>query len=344
MAEYKGIKGFKVQSLGSDPTNNSGEIWYNTATNLLKYTNYVGAWSSGTAVNTGRASGVGGAGTMTSALIFGGNTLPPPGITNITESWNGTTWTEVADLNQSKDHLTGYGATNTSAMCVGGHTTIPPGNQPAITSSETFNGSTWSEGADLPVARSYGSGTGITTAGLYVSGIGLPPLSPQYTAETYEYDGSTWTESNNVGTASYDGGAIGTQTAALYFGGRIESGPTDTAISTEYNGTAWTVGNSLTIAKKGYNMCSGITTQALQFGGAEPGDAESATVMSYDGTSWSTSSSLATGRGGGASAHQVANNTTAKCITGTAVPGGLTSTTAVEDWGFAYNNKTVTVT
>ena len=32
----------------------------------------------------------------TSALIFGGNT--PSALTGVTESWDGTSWTEVADL------------------------------------------------------------------------------------------------------------------------------------------------------------------------------------------------------------------------------------------------------
>ena len=38
MATYKGIKGFKVQSLASDTTV-EGQVWYNTTTNLLKFYN-----------------------------------------------------------------------------------------------------------------------------------------------------------------------------------------------------------------------------------------------------------------------------------------------------------------
>jgi len=38
MATYKGIKGFKVQSLASD-TAVEGQVWYNTTTNLLKFYN-----------------------------------------------------------------------------------------------------------------------------------------------------------------------------------------------------------------------------------------------------------------------------------------------------------------
>jgi hypothetical protein len=38
MADYKSIKGFKVQCLSADPSNPVvGQIWYNTTTKLLKY-------------------------------------------------------------------------------------------------------------------------------------------------------------------------------------------------------------------------------------------------------------------------------------------------------------------
>ena len=40
MATYKGIHGYRVQSLASDPsTPVEGQIWYNSTTNLLKFYN-----------------------------------------------------------------------------------------------------------------------------------------------------------------------------------------------------------------------------------------------------------------------------------------------------------------
>jgi hypothetical protein len=39
MAEYKGIKGFKVQYLSADPSNPIiGQTWYNSTSKDLKYT------------------------------------------------------------------------------------------------------------------------------------------------------------------------------------------------------------------------------------------------------------------------------------------------------------------
>jgi hypothetical protein len=49
---------------------------------------------------------------------------PPPDITAETESWNGTSWTEVNDLNTARWNLAGAGI-NTSALAFGG-ITFPP--------------------------------------------------------------------------------------------------------------------------------------------------------------------------------------------------------------------------
>ena len=93
--------------------------------------------------------------TNTAALAFGGNTSPPP-VTAITESWNGTNWTEIADLNTARNSFGGNG-TLTSALAYGGGT-APPFTRLAIT--ESWNGSSWSEVNDIPVAGSSGGSAG----------------------------------------------------------------------------------------------------------------------------------------------------------------------------------------
>jgi hypothetical protein len=50
MAEYKGIKGFKVQYLSADPSDPIiGQTWYNSTSKDLKYTGATAAdsWASG---------------------------------------------------------------------------------------------------------------------------------------------------------------------------------------------------------------------------------------------------------------------------------------------------------
>jgi hypothetical protein len=48
MAEYKGIKGFKVQYLSADPSDpNIGQTWYNDTSKDLKYTGADHCWCLG---------------------------------------------------------------------------------------------------------------------------------------------------------------------------------------------------------------------------------------------------------------------------------------------------------
>jgi uncharacterized protein (DUF697 family) len=73
MAEYKGIKGFKVQYLSSDPSDPIiGQTWYNSTSKDLKYTGFAtGTWASANSLNTVRYV-LAGCGTQTAALAFGG--------------------------------------------------------------------------------------------------------------------------------------------------------------------------------------------------------------------------------------------------------------------------------
>ena len=87
MADYKSIKGTKIQNYTTDPDNPlTGQVWYNETDQVLKVNTgpLVNAWATGNDMNTARRL-LAGAGTdNTSALAFGGT--PPQ--TGATEEWN----------------------------------------------------------------------------------------------------------------------------------------------------------------------------------------------------------------------------------------------------------------
>ena len=60
-------------------------------------------------INTARRAVPGGTGTQTSALMFAGYTTTAVGNT---ESWDGTSWTEVNDLNTVRNETAGAGTSN----------------------------------------------------------------------------------------------------------------------------------------------------------------------------------------------------------------------------------------
>jgi hypothetical protein len=122
MATYKEIKGTGVQNFSSDPANPiAGQVWYNTTSNELKVSDgpLLSSWATVNSMNTARY-GLAGAGTHTAALAFGGSSPDTPYFSAVTETWNGTNWTETGDLNTARRQLAGCGDTNTAALAFGG--------------------------------------------------------------------------------------------------------------------------------------------------------------------------------------------------------------------------------
>ena len=199
MADYKNIKGFNIQYLDSDPPNPiEGQMWFNSTTQTLKGTEAGGApagtWASGGNMNTGRED-MGSTGTLTAGLVSAGYG-PGGNVTNV-ESYNGTSWTEITDVNTARRALPGSG-TQTATVVFGGDTT---GNYTGITGiTESWNGSAWTEVNDLNTARanSASSQAGTSTAALNVGGSANP--SPVKLGNTESWNGTSWTEVNDLNT------------------------------------------------------------------------------------------------------------------------------------------------
>ena len=339
MATYKGIQGFTIQNLSADPSNPiEGQVWYNSTSNVWKVeeATTVGAWATGNNLNTARRE-LAGLGTQTSAVAAGGYSdpgLPDPNADqNVTELYDGTSWTNSGNLGTARRRLAGAGI-QTSAVVFGGYIG-PTDTTTGVT--EEFNGSTWSPSNPLNTARNRLGGAGIQTAALAFGG--TPDPSP--TNVTEKYDGTSWTNQNNMNTGRQQLMSSGTQTAALAAGGFLIP-PVPTAASSateEYDGTSWATSNPLNTARWGL-AGGGIQTSTLAFGGTTPGN--TGATEEYDGTSWATSpGSLATARNslGGAGTQ------TAALAFGGGVPAPPTGTNATEEWtgpGVAVT-KTITV-
>ena len=114
MTTYKETNGTNIEILSTDPANPvQGQIWYNTTSSTLKGLGYIAtaAWSTGGNMNTARRSVMGAGITNTAALAISG-TDDPPVIANV-ESYNGSSWTEITDVNTASSGGAGTG-TNTA--------------------------------------------------------------------------------------------------------------------------------------------------------------------------------------------------------------------------------------
>jgi hypothetical protein len=285
MANYKGIKGFNVESLASDPTNlTTGQIWYNTTSATLKgYASIGAAWSSGGDLNTGRGTG-GATGTTSAGMAASGSGPNPSANEMITETYNGTTWTQASNSVLFQKTAMGTTGTTTAALQFGG-------GGPTGLQLQSYNGTSWSDpGNDMNTSR-FGMGAGGGPGGQTASIASGGWLAPGMSAHTETYDGSTWTEVNNCNTArTYIASAQGApQTTALMFGGQSASWPStpnQTDLTEKWDGTCWTEVNNM----------NGIRSEAGGFGISTAGmavaglrgypSAAVANVEQYDGTSW----------------------------------------------------------
>jgi hypothetical protein len=97
MAEYKGIKGFKVQYLSADPSDPIiGQTWYNSTSKDLKYTGVTtaGAWATGNNMNTARKLSRSWYSNSSFSFWWLYSAFGPPN-TGATEEYDGTSWTII---------------------------------------------------------------------------------------------------------------------------------------------------------------------------------------------------------------------------------------------------------
>jgi hypothetical protein len=283
MATYKEIRGTTVQNnAGNLPSAVDGQLWYNSTAGSFQVRSFTtaGAWATGGTLNTARYS-TGSAGIQTAALAFGGITVPP--VTALTESYNGTSWTEVNDLNTAR--TLGNAGTQTSALGFGGS----PGPT-AIT--ESWNGTSWTEVNDLNSARRNLGGAGADNTSALAFG-GEDPGAVRI-ANTETWNGTSWTEVNDLNTARNELTGAGIQTAAIAPGGRTPLGRV--AITETWNGTSWTEVADLNTARSIMGN-AGTYTSTLAFGGYDGTDS-TAVTEEWNGTSWTETTDLNVGRYG----------------------------------------------
>ena len=89
------------------------------------------SWTSVNSLNTAR-EGLGGAGTQTLAVAFGGG--PPVG--GATELWNGTSWTSNPNSLATARRVLGGAGSQTAGLAFGGD----PGPSGATAATEEFTG------------------------------------------------------------------------------------------------------------------------------------------------------------------------------------------------------------
>jgi len=320
MANYSTIKGFEIQTIAGDPANPvEGQVWYDSGSNDLQGYGKLGtaAWATaGTANNSHNIAYA--AGTQTAGLLWAGGTSGVSSVSDKTESYNGTAWTELTTLGTARLNG-GYGGTQTSALCVGG------GVPAASTLNESWNGTSWSVESVLTTLTGKGTrAVGATESAVLAFG------DESYSAASTLWNGSSWTaQPSMTGSRAYSG-PIGISTSAISVSGY---GPGTPATSTDtWDGSTWSAGASVNTGGNYAGAGGPNNGSGLFFGGDRSG--LSALTEQFDGSTWTEVADLATAREG---VQGGANALTALC-TGGYAPDNTVS----EEWATPNATKTFT--
>ena len=301
MATYKEIKGVTVQTKDEDPVLN------------------VGTWSSGGSLNTARYRG-GSSGTTTAGLVYTGRT--PTYVAN-TESYNGTSWTEVNDVNNTSYAGGGSPAGSYTAALKSSGKSGPSSFQ---TNTEVWDGSSWTEVNNNNTGRDGIMGAGTSTSNI-IAGGQTPPN--QVIAESW--DGTSWTEVGDLNnakgfTTSWGSSNSNAIVATGEGDGSSPDGQGNTAET--WNGSSWTATTSLNTGRTQAGAFGSTSTNGIVVAGYY-GTGYQASVESFDGSAWTevnnTANSLGLHFGSGT------DNQAGFVAGGNPVPSVGTQT---EEWAF----------
>ena len=143
MTTYKDIHGTKVEVRTDDPANPvNGQVWYNSGTLKGFKVSTVGAWATGNAVNAARQLP-----SWWRNSNFCINLVEIQEVTVNNESYNGSSWTEVNNLNTGRHAASFAGADNTAALVFTGY------SDSYVAITKLWNGTSWTEVNDINTAR-----------------------------------------------------------------------------------------------------------------------------------------------------------------------------------------------
>ena len=107
-------------------------------------------------------------GTSTSAIGASGySPATSPNYSLNVEQWNGSSWTEIGDVNYGKYGAAAAGTSVSAGLAFGGENSGMPNEQ---RNTESWNGSAWTEVADMATTRSWVWSGGTSTDALVSGG------------------------------------------------------------------------------------------------------------------------------------------------------------------------------
>ena len=228
-------------------------------------------WASANAAPANLSSAAA-TGILSAGLVFGGNA----GV-NRTIEYDGTSWSGGGDLIQGRGYLFGGAGTQNAAKAFGG--LVGP---TFYSSTENYNGSSWSATTCMNVARSALGATqkGTQNSVLAFGGYTGPGCVSSTCVEGW--NGTAWSNGDPIiGGFGFGNGQGSSDIDAMRVGGYVTPGSAAhiTNCIQQYDGVAWSSCSSVLVPMH-YNSGAGSSASPLTFGKRTPIGGET-----YEGTS-----------------------------------------------------------
>ena len=240
-------------------------------------------------------------GTQTASTIVGANQGPPSWYSNVTEHYNGSSWTNGGNYPTNAGYLINEGTETATIAAFNGY--YPgSGSFQTPTASNEYNGSSWTAGNSYAGSARYGVGAfGTQTAALAACG-SIVPADSQVQSDIY--DGTNWTSGPNAvnerqrtcGTGILTAGIIGAGYAAT-------PSPSSVNYATasnieEYDGSSFSNSGAVLFNQAWQQGVFGTATSAIFFGGNNSPSGITA-ANEFNGTICITAPNMANQRTGG---------------------------------------------
>ena len=162
------------------------------------------SWTSAPALTVANANWAAG-GPSTACFGISGGEAPSPSSGKYHDQYNGSSWTSATNMSTTRVQCAALGAAQDAILATGGRANTPGAPSVRVSTTESWNGSSWTSGPSMIVARSGHLGFGTQTAGIVQAG-STNPGSTNLSSQG-RYDGTTF--STGASNAVNHGGGLG---------------------------------------------------------------------------------------------------------------------------------------
>ena len=239
-------------------------------------------------------------GTQTASTIVGANQGPPSWYSNVTEHYNGSSWTNGGNYPTDAGYLINEGTETATIAAFNGYYTGSSFLVPQA--SNEYNGSSWTAGNSYAGSARYGVGAfGTQTAALAACG-SIVPADSQVQSDIY--DGTNWTSGPNAVNERQRTCGTGILTAGIIGAGYANT-PSPSSVNyanasniEEYDGSSFSNSGAVLFNQAWQQGVFGTSTSAIFFGGNNA-PAGITAANEFNGTICITAPNMANQRAGG---------------------------------------------